>query len=106
MSIREDLMNEFEDFVAFNGLTKVYNGSGVSKDKKYRYVLFNTPRTLDGEIRIYGPKFIGVKFQTAYRALPHNGWLVFRSVEQAKEWIDLAFVKLKTDEAAAMIPSK
>ena len=103
-SQREVLMNEFEDFVSFNGLTKVYSGSGLSKDKKYRYVLFNTPRTLDGKIRIYGPKFIGVKFRTAYRAFPENNWLVFRSVEQAKEWMDLAFVKLKTDEAAGMIP--
>jgi hypothetical protein len=95
-------MSEFEDFVAFNDLVEVYNGSGVSKDKKYRYVLFSKARTLDGEIRIYGPKFIGIKWQTAYRALPQNGWKVLRSVEDAKKFLDLAFVKHNFNEAINM----
>jgi hypothetical protein len=95
-------MEDFEDFVAFNELQKVYSGSGVSKDKKFRYVLFNTPRTLDGEVRIYGPNFIGIKWQTAYRTMPQNGWAVFRSVEDAKKFLDLAFVKLNYDEAINM----
>ena len=103
MSLREEIMERFEDFVSMNGLTRVYSGSGLSKDKKFRYVLFNTPRTLDGEVRIYGPKFIGIKFQTAYRAFPRDNWVVFRNVDDALDFLDQAFVKHNTNKALEMI---
>ncbi|MCK9267237.1 MAG: hypothetical protein M0P14_00820 [Alkaliphilus sp.] len=99
MSIRKDIMERVEDFVFMNNLCNVYSGNGISKDKKYRYVLFNKPRTLDGEIRIYGSNFICIKFQTGYRDLPKNGWVKFNSIDKALDFMDAAFVKFNMDKA-------
>ena len=103
MSIREELMESFEEFIGFMNLNAVYSGSGLSKDKKYRYVLFNKPLTVDGEIRIYGPNFIGIKWKTTFRDLPRNGWKVFRTPNEAKEFIMAAFVNLDMDVARSML---
>lgn len=102
MSKRSDLMSKVADFVSGHGLCRVYSDYGLSKDKKYRYVLFNTPRTLDGEVRIYGPKFFIIKFQTAYRALPRNGHTKFDNLEDTLKFLKVAFVDLDMDEALEM----
>lgn len=105
MSVREDIMRQIASFIERNGLASVYSGFGLSEDKRYRYILMSKPRVLDGEIRIYGPKFILINYQTAYRSLPHNDRRVFTSAEDAIKFIQLAFVDGKYDEALE-IPTK
>lgn len=102
-SKREFLADQAEAFIAENGLAKVYGGQGLSKDNKFRYILFNTPRTLDGEIRIYNARFVAVKFQTAYRDLPKNGWYVFKSLDDAQKFIEVAFVRHEFEEALSFV---
>jgi hypothetical protein len=105
VSKREEIMNEISDFVSNNRLAGVYSGSGLSKDKKYRYILLSRPRNLDGEIRIYGPAFILLRYTTRYHALPRNDNRVFTSKENLIKFLQLAFVESKYDEALA-IPTK
>ena len=105
MSAREELMKEVLSFVERNYLASVYSGYGLSKDKKYRYILISRPRVLDGEIRIYGEKFLLLKYITGYRSLPHNDNRVFTSTEDLIKFLQLAFVDYKFDEALA-IPTK
>ena len=105
MSTREDIMRQIASYIERNGLASVYSGYGLSKDKKYRYILISKPRVLDGEIRIYGPKFILISYQTAYRSLPHNDRRVFTSAEDMLKFIQLAFVDGDYENALA-IPTK
>jgi hypothetical protein len=105
MSKRQELMKEILSFVERNYLASVYGGCGLSEDKKYRYVLISKPRVLDGQIRIYGPKFLLLEYQTRYGSLPHNDRRVFTSPENLIQFLQLAFVDYKFDEALA-IPTK
>ena len=105
MSIREQITEQISDFVFCNSLATVYSGTDLSSDKRYRYVLISKQRVLDGEIRIYGPKFIYVSYQTAYRGLPGKDVRVFTSVDDALNFLQLAFVEHKFDEAME-IPTK
>ena len=105
MSKREDIMLQVSDFIEEKHLARVYSGCGLSDNKKYRYVLFSLPRNLDGEVRIYGPKFILVRYQTRYGSLPHQDNRVFTSVQDAIQFLQLAFVDFDFDKALA-IPTK
>jgi hypothetical protein len=105
MSVREDIMRQIASYIERNGLASVYSGYGLSKDKKYRYILISKPRVLDGEIRIYGPKFILISYQTAYRELPHNDRRVFTSAEDMLNFLQWAFVDGEYDKALE-IPTK
>lgn len=100
MSKREEIINQIADFISENGLAEVYAGDvGISDDKKYRWVNFCKARTLDGEVRVYGPKWILVIYKTAFRALPARDSRVFTSVDNAIKFLDLAFVKFDFDGA-------
>ena len=105
MSERERITELVSDFVFCNQLATVYSGTDISKDKKYRYVLISKPRVLDGEVRVYGPKFIYVSYKTAYRDLPHTDRRVFGSVDDALNFLKLAFLDFKFDEAME-VPTK
>ena len=92
MSKREDILQEFVDLLNNKGLNEVYGiVEGISPDKKYRSATFCRARTLDGQVNVYGPKFIQVTWQTANRSLPHRGSEVFKSVEEAKNFIKNTF---------------
>ena len=105
MSKRQEIMNEISDFVSNNRLAGVYSGSGLSEDKRYRYILLSRPRVLDGEVRVYGEKFLLVRFTTKYNSLPRNDNRVFTSKEDMINFLQLAFVDYKFAEALA-IPTK
>lgn len=66
---------------------------GYSQDKKYRTLLFCRPANLDGEIRVYSPKWILVSWQTRYHNLPHKGQEKFTSVKETIDFLHRAFVK-------------
>jgi hypothetical protein len=104
LSQRSELAREIAAFVADNGLAQVYGGDSEAKGRYYS-ILFSKCRTLDGVIHFYGPKFILVKYQTAFRDLPRNDSRVFTSIKNALDFLRLAFVELDF-EAALTIPVK
>ena len=69
---------------------------------RYRYILFSKPAVLDGEIKVFGPKFIQVKYQTGIRDLPQRDSRVFSSERDALKFIEQAFVKFDADAALAV----
>ena len=101
---REIVATAIADKLETLGLNEVY-GVNVGKEGRYYAISFCTARTLDGSVNYYGPKFVQVKFQTAYRALPRNGNYVYTSVEAALKFIEEAFVNFNYDAALA-IPTK
>jgi len=75
----------------------------LTENKKTYYALgFSKPRILDGFIKIYAPKFVQVKFQTRYNALPHRASYVYNSLDEALQFIYLAFVKYEYETALAV----
>lgn len=104
MSQRSELATEIAAYVADNGLAEVYGGD-VVKNGRYYTILFSKCRTLDGAINFYGPKFVLVKYQTAFQDLPRNDNRVFTSIKDALNFLRLAFVELDF-EAALNIPVK
>ena len=99
ISSRQRIAESVSSFVESHQLNTVYSGSGVSANKKYRFVLLSIPRVLDGSVNIYSSKFIQVKYETAYQGLPHRDSRVFVSVDAVIEFLRLAFVERKFDEA-------
>ncbi len=105
VSNREEITELISDFVFCNSLATVYSGTDLHESKKYRYILISKPRVLDGEIRVYGPKFIYVSYQTAYRSLPAKDRRIFTSADDALNFLNLAFVEFKFEEALE-VPTK
>lgn len=94
MSERAELSQRIADFIALNRLTTPYGGEVFKTPQKKHYsILFSCPRTLDGVVNVYGPKFIQVTYQTGYRDLPSRDNRVFESAAAAIEFLDKAFVK-------------
>lgn len=104
-SPRSKAATAIEQFLDRMHLNSPYLDSGMSKDKKYRYIIFAKPRTVDGEVRVYNPKFIMVSWQTAFRNLPHQDRRIFGDVKDAMEFIKAAFVDLD-EEAAFRVPHR
>lgn len=104
MSKRSDAAQNIANFILENNLAQVYGGES-SKDGKCYVVGFSKARYLDGTVHYYGPKFIRVAYQTQYRALPQRDSRVFTDVQNAKDFLKLAFVDLDFDAALA-IPTK
>lgn len=102
MSERADIAQRLAEFVSANQLAQIYGGD-VSQDQtkkgKPYNVGFSVARYVDGNILIYGPKFINVGYQTAYRDLPSRDQRVFTSIDDAERFLRLAFVELKFQEA-------
>lgn len=99
MSYREDCILKFESFCFDNRLSEVYGCVySISPDKKYRSTTFCRARVLDGEYRVYGPKFHLIKFTTRYNSLPHNMSKVFKSFDDVIEFMQAAFVDYNNEK--------
>ena len=95
MSPREQVAHNLADTCICGGLNDAF-GVQVSKteaDKSYWGVTFCKARILDGEIRVYSPRFILVKWQTTIRDLPAKGNSRFNSEYEAKSFIVSKFVR-------------
>jgi hypothetical protein len=107
-SAREQIAERIAAFIRSNSLNSPFGGDVVlsRRGKIPCYLVdFAKPRVLDGSIRVFGPKFIQIKYMTAYRALPHKDGVVFDSEENAIAFIKAAFVDLDFDKAES-IPRK
>jgi|TARA_B110000444_G_scaffold253260_1_gene283824 hypothetical protein len=92
MSQREDILRRLVDILQEKGLGEVYGIiEGISPDNKYRSATFCQAKVTDGEVRVYGPKFIQVNWTTANRSLPHKGSEIFKSEEDAINFIKNTF---------------
>lgn len=75
------------------GLAEVYAG-GVeppSEGRNFYSVSLCRARTVDGSIRVYGPTFITVWYETSIRHLPRTEKTTLRSAEQAVEFLQSRF---------------
>lgn len=106
MSERAEIAKRIFKFCSENGLTEVYGDwdkTEVERNGKKSVpvysVIFSKRRVLDGDITIYGKSFMLLKFQTAYRNMPQNDSIVFRSEENLINFIEAAFVDLNGDAA-------
>lgn len=80
--------------------SRLNDSYGASMDKRtdkngksYYSISFCKARTVDGLVRVYSPSFILVKWQTAFRDMPHTGSQVFRSFVDAEEFIRESFIR-------------
>ena len=84
MSEREKTQNEVVEFLQSGNFNAPYGIlAGIQKDKKnqeYRSVTFGMARTLDAEVRIYGPKFLLLRWN-------HGTLEKFDSVDSLKAFI-------------------
>ena len=87
-SEREKILNKLVEVLQKKGLDEVYGiQTGLADNKKYRYATFCRARTLDGEVKVYGSKFIQIKWQRSGRW----GNEVCRSLNEAKEFLEKTF---------------
>jgi hypothetical protein len=96
MSARSELAGRIAAFVCDNQLCQVYGGD-VEKCGRYYGIGISQCRNLDGEIRVYGPRFIQVAFECRYHNLPQRDSRVFTSEADAIEFLRLAFVEYSDD---------
>lgn len=104
ISPRRKAVYEIADFIGRNDLTRPYGGD-VNSHGKYYSVTFCKPANLDGEVRIYGPRFIYVGYQSRYQHITSRDHLVFTSVQHALDFLRYAFVEFDGEQASA-VPTK
>ena len=77
-------------------------GGNASKHGRSWDIGFSKPSVVDGTVRVFGPRFIQVKYKTRLRDLPPNDSRVFLSEWDAKVFLELAFVDGKYEAALAL----
>jgi len=99
MSARSLIAQRLAELVHDKDMVQIYGGEvrQISGKGKPYEVAFSRARVLDGGISVYSEKFIQVRYQTAYRAMPHQDSRVFLSEKDATEFLtalaDLDFEK-------------
>jgi len=105
-SPREEIANRIAAFIRQENLCNPYGGDvTLSADRRSRSVAFSKPANLDGHVDIYSPNFILISYRTRYHGLPHTDRRIFATEKDAVEFLRLAFVEYKFDEALD-IPTK
>lgn len=101
-SPRHQLAQRIANFILESRLANPFGGE-VTQHGRYYSVLMSIPRSLDGEVRIYGPKFIHVRL---VGPLSHIGSdFVFESEANALAFLKAWLVDFDS-EAALAIPVK
>ena len=104
-SPRQPAANALADFITQNGINNPFGGTVTrSSDKRHYLIDFSRPAYLDGLIRVYSPSFIMISSRG--RLAPSgDDTRVFASLAFALDFLRLAFVEYKQDEAL-FIPTK
>jgi hypothetical protein len=92
VSARSELAERIAAFVCEHSICQVYGGD-VERCGRYYSIGISQCRNLDGEIRVYGPKFIQVAFECRYHNLPQHDSRVFTSEADALKFLRLGFVE-------------
>jgi hypothetical protein len=95
MSARSDLADSIAEQLIDLDLNDAYGVNvGQSHVKGKPYVIsFCKARVLDAQVTLYGPKFVLVKWQTAFRDMQRDGQEKFDSVADAMSFIKTSFVR-------------
>ena len=84
------------DWIVEHKFTTPFGGDITRSDDRRAYcILFARPRTLDGLVRVFGPKFITVDTQGSLG----QGRQIYDSVENALAFMQAAFVDHDRDAA-------
>lgn len=100
---RQVVVNSIVEFCRDNGLGQPYLDSGMSPDRRFRWVIFSRPLVFDGEVRVYGPNWLYLSFQTQLHGLPQKGRFNFKCVGDLFLFLRLALVD-RNYELALEIP--
>lgn len=101
-SPRQQLAQRIADFIVANQLANPFGGD-VYQNQRHYGVLMSIPRVLDGEIRVYGPKFIQVRLQGPMASIGSD--FVYESEQNALDFLRLYLVEHNRDAALA-VPTK
>lgn len=94
MSVRSEIADGFAEYFHNVNLDDSYGVNvGKGDNNKCYEVTFCKARVLDGLVKVYGPKFIVVKWMTAYRDMDHKGMEKFVSFNDAIDFIKTNFVR-------------
>jgi hypothetical protein len=90
-------VDELTETLQYGGLDEVC-GVQESKEtdpkgKTYYNLLFCKARLIDGAIKVYSDRYIVVKWITQFRDIAPNGQEVFKTVYEAKRFIQEKFVR-------------
>lgn len=98
-SERETVAQALADTCVFGGLNDSYGvnvSRGEARGRNFWSVTFARARYLDGEIRVYSPGFIQIRWMGALaagRGLPFEGHEVVRSEADAKKFLTDHFIQ-------------
>jgi len=96
MSERSEIAQRIADFIIKNNLAQIFGGEvRQSNDKKYYSIGFSIARYVDGEVRVYGPKFILIKSVGPLS----SGDKILTSEENAINYLKFQFVEANETEA-------
>ena len=96
MSARSELAEKIGKELIELGLNEVYGvmvGKSNEGGKPHYSINFCQARYTDGVVKVYSPKFILVKWQTAFRDMPNRGQEKFDNEESAINFIKASFVR-------------
>jgi hypothetical protein len=103
MSERTEVAERIMQFARDNDIDFFGGEVSQSSDKRYYGFLIGKPRTLDGFVRVYSPKYILIQLQGP---LAHGGYdAVYQSEADAIEFLRLLCVEYDA-EAAWAVPTK
>lgn len=99
-SPRGELTGQIAAFLRECGLDQVYGCvEGRDPKNRYRSVTFCRARTVDGEVRVYSPGFVQVKWQADGR----RGDAVLHSKQDALDFLYFQFVARDGDAAQGVV---
>lgn len=101
MSARSEAADQIAVKLTDLGLNEVY-GCITGLRGRFYDITFCKSSVTDGSIHYYSEKFVQVKWQTASRSMPRNGSAVFDTVDNALDFVRLAFAEYDTDAAFAV----
>ena len=102
VSERRAIAERIADFVCDNELAQIFGGD-VNGSGRFYSIGLSVARYLDGEVRVYSPRFILVRLAGAMVGGEGSG--VYTSVEDALAYLQALLVD-HDEEAAAAIPVK
>lgn len=102
MSARSEVAERIAAKIREWRLTNPFGGDVTKSEGKPAYygILFARPRTLDGLVRVYGPKWILIEMQGP--AAHFGEKLIFTCEEHALAFIHAAFVEYNQAKAGAV----
>ncbi|HUS89932.1 MAG TPA: hypothetical protein VMW91_11340 [Desulfosporosinus sp.] len=102
MSARQQFAQTIANFINCENLNNPFGGDVYKDGNKYT-VCFSSPAILDGEITIYGEKFVQIK-SYGRAAFPYHGAsVVLRNKDKVIPFLKAAFTDRETEKARKIL---